>query len=609
MKKPACLAAQLLIGVLTGACAAPVGAFADTLAASPPARHPALVTLAEQSGFRKTGRYEEVQRLCAAFAREFRDAVRCFEFGQTPEGRPMLALAATRTGALTPQQAHKQAVPVMLMQGGIHAGEIDGKDAGFLALRQMLENEAAPGALQSFVLVFVPVYNIDGHERFGRWNRPNQVGPEEMGWRVTAQNYNLNRDYVKADAPETQAMLRLLTAWDPVLYVDLHVTDGAEFQHDISNTMEPIYAGDPDLHDLTRSVLGELNRRLTTLGSLPLDFYPDFVKEDDPASGFAAAANTPRFSTGYWALHNRFALLVETHSWKDYPTRVKVTRNTIVSLAEMIAKDGARWRSEMLASDKRAEALAAKNVPVDYESGPHVTSIDFRGYAYTRDLSPISGALVTHYDPTKPQIWHIPFKDTVVPKITVQAPGAGYVVPSAYAALVAEKLALHGIRFTRIAARQAGVPVEAFRATKVTYGKESFEGHVPRTLEGAWKTESRDLPAGSLFVPIAQPAARLVLVLLDPQSPDSLAALGFFSSAFEEKEYMEPYVAEKVAEAMLAQNPQLARQFKERIAADPQFAASPGERLDFFYRLSPSYDERLNLYPVYKVDTAPPTGR
>jgi murein tripeptide amidase MpaA len=177
------------MSVLIGAWLAPAGSVA--------ADHPRLVTIAEQSGFQKTGRYEEVQRLCTAFAREYRDAVRCFEFGRTPEGRPMLGLVATRTGALTAQQARKRNLPVLLMQGGIHAGEIDGKDAGFLALRQMLDDEAAPGALKSFVLVFVPVYNVDGHERFGRWNRPNQVGPEEMGWRVTAQNYNLNRDYVK----------------------------------------------------------------------------------------------------------------------------------------------------------------------------------------------------------------------------------------------------------------------------------------------------------------------------------------------------------------------------------------------------------------------------
>src|SRR5207237_644768 len=171
----------------------------------------------------------------------------CLGFGRTPEARPMLALIASRTGALTPEAARKKGLPVLLVQGGIHAGEIDGKDAGFLALREALENRAAKGALDRQVLVFVPVFNVDGHERLGRWNRPNQIGPEEMGWRTTAQNLNLNRDYVKADAPEMRAMLRLLGQWDPILYADLHVTDGAQFEHDVSVTGGPTLAGDDEL--------------------------------------------------------------------------------------------------------------------------------------------------------------------------------------------------------------------------------------------------------------------------------------------------------------------------------------------------------------------------
>ena len=270
-------ATLILAALLAPSAAAPAAAPAD--------RNADLQTVAEKSQYRQTGRYEEVERLCAAYVRQWQDAVRCLEFGRTPEGRPMLALAVSRTGALTPSEARRRNLPVLLIQGGIHAGEIDGKDAGLLALRQLLNDEAAPGALKSFVLVFVPVFNIDGHERFGRWNRPNQVGPEQMGWRVTAQNYNLNRDYVKADAPEMQAMLRLLGAWDPVLYVDLHVTDGAEFQHDISNTLEPIYVGDPELHPAGLALLAELNGKLAAQGSLPVDFYPDFVKPDDPSSG------------------------------------------------------------------------------------------------------------------------------------------------------------------------------------------------------------------------------------------------------------------------------------------------------------------------------------
>jgi len=580
-----------------------VTAVLSLLAAAPTvfAKEAPLQTIAERSKFVRTGRYDEVVRLCAAYESTWHDAVRCTNFGRTPEGRPMLALVVTRSGALTPEKAREQKLPVMLMQGGIHAGEIDGKDAGFLALREMLNNEAAAGALKSFVLVFVPVFNVDGHERFGRWNRPNQVGPEEMGWRATAQNFNLNRDYTKADTPEMQAMLRLLGTWDPVLYVDLHVTDGAEFQHDVSNTLEPSYAGDPQLHPAGRELVKELNAKIAAQGSMPLDFYPSFVVDDDPASGFAAGPPLPRFSTGYWDLHNRFALLVETHSWKDYPTRVRVTHNIIIALSQMMAKEGTQWRTAQHEADAQAARLGGQDVVLDYQNGPHVTTIDFKGYAYTRELSAISGNLVTRYDNKTPQVWHLPFKDEVIPKTHVLAPAGGYIVAAAEAALVGEKLTLHGIRFERLAEPQQAAQLETFRATKVTYAKAPFEGHTAMTFEGRWQPENRDIPAGSLFVPIAQPNARVLVALLEPQAPDSLAAWGFFNTAFEQQEYLEAYVAEDVAREILAKDPEAAAEFKKKLAEDPEFAASPQARFDFFYRRSSDWDERLNLYPVYRT--------
>lgn len=562
-----------------------------------------LDTIAERSGFRVTGRYEEVERLCRDYASNWPDAVRCSEFGRTPEGRPMLALTISRSGALTPEDAHERKTPVMLMQGGIHAGEIDGKDAGFLAVREMLLGKASPDALRSFVLVFVPVFNVDGHERFGRWNRPNQVGPEEMGWRTTAQNLNLNRDYMKADAPEMQAMLRLLEAWDPVLYVDLHVTDGAQFQHDVSNTLEPTKAGDPALQPGGRALVRELNDTLRRMGSLPVDFYPSFVQDDDPASGFAVGASVPRFSTGYWALSNRYALLVETHSWKDYPTRVRVTRNAIVTLADMMKKHGQEWRAQQLQADERAKKLGGTQVPLTYTNGPHISTIDFRGYAYTREPSAVSGALVTRYDTSKPQVWRVPLQDEVIPELVVKAPSGGYIVPAAHAAWLAERLAVHGIEFDRMSRATGNARVQAFRASAVAFGKTSFEGRVPIELTGSWSEERADLTEGALFVPIAQPKARLVMALLEPQSPDSYAAWGFFDNAFEQKEYMEPYVAEQVAREMLESDSATAAEFRRRLATDADFAKNPQARLDFFYRRHSSWDRAYNLYPVYRTDT------
>jgi hypothetical protein len=573
---------------------------------SPAATPKALETVSERSGFRVTGRYDEVERLCAEFAKAFPGNVRSFEFGRTPEGRPLLALAISKSGALTPEDARERGIPVMVAQGGIHAGEIDGKDAGFLAVREMLQGQAAKGALEQFVLVFVPVFNVDGHERFGRYNRPNQNGPEEMGWRVTSQNYNLNRDYTKADAPEMQAMLRLLDAWDPVLYVDLHVTDGAQFEVDVSNNLEPVLTGDTGMQPGGRALIKELNTALTAQGSLPVDFYPSFRENDDPMSGFDASPYPPRFSTGYWAVRNRYSLLVETHSWKDYPTRVRVTHNILVKLAEMTAKQGRDWRKLAKDADARAEKLGGQEVTLDYDVGPHTTMIDFRGYAYTRELSPISGTLVTRYDPTKPQVWRVPFRDTLIPKVTVKAPRGAYVVPPAHAAWVGERLSIHGIRFERLGRAAQGAKVEAFRATQVTFGSAPFEGHFTAKLDGAWKEEKQDIPAGSLIVPIAQSKARLILTLLEPQCGDSYAAWGFFNSAFEQKEYMEAYVAEDVAKQMLASDPALAEEFKRQLATDADFARSPQARLDFFYKRHPSYDQRLNLYPVLRIATARP---
>jgi hypothetical protein len=569
------------------------------------AADPALTTASEQSGFLRTGRYDEVIALCDAFAKRYPDAVRCSEFGTTPEGRPMKLLVVSKTGALTPEAAKAKHLPVLLIQGGIHAGEIDGKDAGFLALRQALDGETANGDLDKLVLLFVPVFNVDGHERFGAWNRPNQRGPEQMGWRTTAQNYNLNRDYVKADAPEMQAMLALVNAWDPLAYIDLHVTDGAKFQHDVSIQVEPLHAGDAELRKAGVVLRDGVIERLDAQGSMALPFYPSFVENDDPASGFIDGVATPRFSNGYFQLRNRFGMLVETHSWKDYPTRVRITRNAIVALLDLVATHGAQWLRTAHEADVRAEKLAGTQVPLDWKVGDRVRTIDFQGYAYTRTPSDISGALMTHYDESKPETWHLPMRDDIQPDHVATAPGAGYLVPAAHAAWVGAKLRQHGIRFDTLTRPMPAARVEAFRADSAEFAAGSFEGHQRLSVTGAWKPEAQDLGVGALFVPIAQPGSRLVIALLEPQAPDSLLGWGEFNNAFEQKEYMEAYVAEEVARDMLAKDPALKAEFEQRVKTDPAFAKDPQARLDFFHRRHASYDQRKRMYPDLRTAISP----
>jgi hypothetical protein len=554
---------------------------------------PSLVTTAETSQFARTGRYEEALRLCRDFARAY-DGVRCQQIGQTGEGRSIVALHVHR-GA-----AH----PAIYFQGGIHAGEIEGKDAGFRFVRDLLDGKVAPGALDVVDVVFVPVVNPDGHERFGPNHRPNQRGPEEMGFRTNDARLNINRDYAKAETPEMAALLRAFTMYQPVLLIDLHTTDGAKFEHDISLNIAPLAPRGDKLDQTAHGLSTALARRMTELGHLPVEFYPSFVDNEDPASGFGIGELPPRFSHVYAGVRSRLGLLVETHSWRTYRERNESTYHTLQAVFELARTEAAVW-SAAVAEAARADAkLGGTDVVLSWETGPHKTEIEFRGYAYQKAKSEISGAEWITYDEHKPEIWRVPLYDQLVPRGPIHVPRAGYIVDGGFAAQVAAVLDRHGLRHVPIAG-QPRLDVEAFRATKVTY-QPPFEGKAPVALEGAWTSEARTLEQGAMFVPVDQPGARLVIHLLEPGLPDSVVQWGMFNAVFERKEYMEGYVLEQAARDMLAADPSLKAKFEEALAADPEMAGSPRKRLEWFYRRHPAWDERVNLVPIYRAQVAPP---
>ena len=578
-----------------------------------------LMTVAELSDYKETGRLEEVERLSAEFARIWPDAVRSFEFGRSAEGRIMRGMLISRAGALTAAELRAQAVPLLMIQGGIHPGESDGKDAGFAVLRDLLEDSSAAALLRRIAVLFVPAFNTDGHERVGRWNRPNQNGPVETGWRTTAQNINLNRDYMKADTPEMRAMLRLIDGWDPLVCADLHVTDGANFEPDISLQVEPLNQGDAHLRGSGKQMRDALIARLTDLGYLALDFYPDLASTDDPASGFALTVYSPRFSTGYFPQRNRFTVLVETHSWKDYARRVRLMRDTVSGLAELVAAQGRNWLELVHQADQAAMKLGGTEVALDFssswrepaqaggatadrETSAEARVIEFRGYAYSRTPSRISGGLVTTYDPKIPQIWRVPLRDQVHVSLSTTVPLGGYIVPAAFTADIAPRLEAHGVAFSRLQEGQHKIKAKAFRATQVQFSAAPFEGRMRTQLTGAWHDEMYVSQQGALFVPIAQPLARLMVALFEPRAPDSFAAWGLFNACFEQKEQMEPYVAEQIAREMIDNDPHLAAQFWSLCEQDAAFAANPAARLEYFLRRHASWDTRYNLYPVLRVE-------
>ena len=570
-----------------------------------------LMTTADLTHFKKTGRYEEVIRLCDEFQKTYPKQVRCFDFGLTPEGRPMKALAISAAGHLSATEAHKAGDPVLLIQGGIHAGEIDGKDAGFWWIREALQKKSEP--LKNVTLVFVPVFNIDGHERFAAFNRPNQIGPEEMGWRVTAWNLNLNRDYTKADTPEMQAMLRLMNDWDPIVYVDLHVTDGAKFQHAISVGFQPNHLslkapgqppGNRQLIELAVDLENHVKSYLDEKGYLALTIYPEFVHHDDPSSGFEDSMSHPRLSHAYANTRNRIGLLVETHSWKDYATRVRSTYDTIEALVTAAAKDGKTW----LQAAKRADEAMMKTAPgsklvLRYEASKKSHPFDFLGYAYKVEDSEVSNQKRIIYDDTQKQTWTVPLFDDLQPSLTVTLPQAGYIVEAAQAEWVAKKLQLHGIRYEVTKKPLMKVSVQTFRSDSPEFSAKPNEGHQTLKVSGTWTGAKRDLPNGCLYIPMGQPHAVLLANLLEPLSDESFLSWGFFNAFFERKEYMEDYVSEDVAREML-KNPTIRTEFEANLK-DKEFAKDSHKRLDFFYRKHSSWDDRLGLYPIYRVEKSP----
>ncbi|HET9482053.1 MAG TPA: M14 family metallopeptidase [Candidatus Polarisedimenticolia bacterium] len=571
--------------MITAAAALP----AVLLLASPAAQAPWL-TRAERTGFVETSRYEETLQDCRRLEKDS-PWIRVTRFGVSPEGRDLILVIASKDRAFEPAAAARTGKPIVLIQAGIHSGEIDGKDAGLMLLRDIAVTRQRAGLLDKAIVLFMPIYNVDGHERFGPYNRINQNGPKEMGWRTTSRNLNLNRDYVKADAVETRAWLRLFNAWRPDLTIDCHVTDGTDYRYDVTYAYEGLNAPPTVAAWIDEAVTKRVVPGLVEDGHHPSPYI--FLKEDtDPAAGLAGFPPTPRFSTTYVALRNRPAFLIETHMLKDYRSRVTATYNTLKRLLEEVNRDPGSLRSAVRRAE--SEAAAPGRLAVAFRIRDTSRRVPFKGVEFRRELSEISGAMRVIYG-ERPLDLTLEVPDGIEPAVTVDKPLA-YIVPPQWTDAI-DRLQAHGLTLQRLR-EPVRVPVDTYRLTEPKWAPTPFEGHHPVTFATErLRGVERDFPAGSIVVRMNQADSAVAAHLLEPQAPDSLAGWGFFDSIFERKEYAEAYVMEKVAREMLAKDPALRAEF-ETALKDPDFAGSPTRRLDFFYRRTPWWDDRLGAYPV-----------
>ncbi len=565
----------------------------EVLVASP---NDPWITPAEKTGLNDTPGYDEtvsyLKRLCAA-SRWFS----LQEFGRTAQGRPLFVVVASSAGKATPEALRAGGKPTLLAQGGIHAGEIDGKDAGLMLLRDMAFR-GKKDLLDRANFLFVPIFNADGHERSSEWNRPNQRGPVHQGWRTTAQNLNLNRDYAKADSPEMQAMLGLIAKWSPSLYLDLHVTDGIDYQYDITfgcNGERGVPAWSPAiggwLDDVFRPAV---EQALRNAGHTPGPLV--FARNDrDLKQGLVLSPAGARFSTGYGDARHLPTVLVENHSLKPYRQRVLGTYVLLESALRVMGREAARLRDAISAD----ESARPQSVPLSWADGGGVTNRDFLGVASETYFSPASGQQEVRWL-GRPQLYPQLPVYLSRPGLSVDRPRA-YWVPASKPDVIA-RLKLHGVRVETLKAAQT-VPVTMYRLTKLERepgeGFHPFEGrHTLRTDELKMEQRTETFPAGSVRVPTDQPRGFLAMILLEPQCADSLFAWGFFPEILQRTEYIEGYVLAPLADRMLQGDPKLKRDFEARVAADSKFAGDGYARLQWFYERSPFYDQRYLLYPV-----------
>lgn len=558
-------------------------------------------TLSERTNYQKTPRYNET----IEYARRLDSSsplIRYTTFGKSGDGRDLPLLIAAKDGHFTPPAAHKAGKAVILIQACIHSGESDGKDAGLALLRDIAITKTIPGLLDHVVLLFIPIYNTDGHERFGAYNRINQNGPAEMGWRTTGINLDLNRDYMKADAPETRGWLKLWTEWNPDLFIDCHVTDGADYAYSLTYHY---------LHDATvPGPVLEWERMAFDSHIIPgtekdgnlVNVYLEFRDNRDLMKGVEGFIPTPRYSTGYAPARNRPGLLIETHMLKDYRSRVRGTYDLLRRTLEEVNRDPQALLRSVAKADQETIQMgssydALRKLPLSSELTDKSNPLEFKGVEYKIEKSEISGTDRVIYG-TDPLNLTIPFYDET--RVTASAaPPLYYIIPPQYKNVISVLVA-HGLKLKQLAA-PATIEVESYRFSDAAWAPRPFEGRLRVSYKSNLVHEKRKFEVGSVVVPMAQPAARVALYLLEPASPDSLLSWGFFNSIFEQKEYAESYVLEKLAREMIRKNPALKEEFEKRVAAEAAFASNPSERLRFFYERSPHWDAALNLYPIGRI--------
>ncbi|HLO91023.1 MAG TPA: M14 family metallopeptidase [Lentimicrobium sp.] len=554
----------------------------------------------EKSGYKDTPRYDETMDYCQRL-NQASPLISMISLGRSPQGRDIQMMIVDKDGLSDPKMIRDKGRIIVLIESCIHPGEPEGKDASMMLVRDMIVDKKNKNLLEKVSLLVIPIFNVDGHERFGPYNRINQNGPEEMGWRTTATNLNLNRDFVKADAPEMRHWLKMYNTWLPDFFIDIHTTDGADYQYELTYDVEKYGYLDSGLTRWLNDIYEPRVEKGMTDAGFKIFPYVQFRKWHDPRSGLRKGAAPPLVSTGYAAAQNRPSVLVETHMLKDYKTRVSAVYQMIVQTLAIVNHQSETLKTLISMADKSTSSPNFRKTPLPVSfttSQKDSVMVDFKGFDYTIKKSDLTGGDWFVYDPTKPITMRVPFFNKNVVEKTVKLPSR-YIVPVEWSNVI-DLMELHGVKFDRLE-KDSVMNVIMTHFPEYEFRKSPYEGRIGVTVKPEEKPEKRLFPKGSAVVNTDQRTAKIIAFLLEPTASGSLVEWGFFNTVFEQKEYSETYVMEKMAREMLATDPQLKKEFDETVKNNPKYQGKPDEMLNWFYNRSKYQDINYLVYPVGKI--------
>jgi len=553
-----------------------------------------LTTRFESSKGFETATYAETITYYKTLSEVFTE-ISIDSLGSTDAGLPLHFVVFDPSGSGKSIDELRKNKNVLLINNGIHPGESDGIDATMMLYRDLAQDHIK--APEHTVIVTIPIYNVGGSLNRNLGTRTNQNGPLSYGFRGNAQNFDLNRDFVKADTKNAQSFARLFHKMQPDVFVDNHVSNGADYQYTLTHLVtQHNKLGGPQGRYVHEKLTPSLE---TSLNQKNWDITPYVnVFNRTPESGFSQFMDYPRYSTGYSSLFHSLGMMVETHMLKPYKMRVEGTYEIMKTIIEIMDEDPETIRS--LKNEQSNYWTSAEYYPTRWEiDSSKLTPLNFKGYEAEYIKSDLTSGMRLKYDPSKPFTKTVNYYNYFKAVDSVAIPDA-YIVPKGWHNVI-ERLQENGIQMTKIP-NDTVWKVRQYRIEDYSSRRSPYEGHYPHYNTTVSETMvEATVMKGDYYVPTSQFGIRYLLETLEPMAIDSYFNWNYFDTILQQKEGFSPYVWEDKAKELLQRNPQLEIDFNLKKTFDKAFADNWYAQLDWLHKQSDSYEQAHMNYPVYRV--------